>query len=258
MASGRVVFPASFKNDISTDLWSGTVRTLLDTKRISGTEVVKTETHEHMDNADRDKLTHLVWVDCPYPLLRIGLSSTLVGSARVHAGSEAPSTDPDAVIFGTGGVEGLLEGMKRHRKLHPQAVVLVMGLYLDLSAARSALRAGARGYIHAGMMPDQITRAVEIAMRGEIVAPRALLEYLISDPEIPNINILSPRQREIIDLVAEGMSNAQIASRLFLSESTIKQHLRAAYKALGVRNRYEAARLLQNGSQSSLLEDPAT
>ncbi len=166
-----------------------------------------------MDNTDRNELTRLFWVDCPYPLLRVGLSSALAELARIHASSELPATAPDAIIFGVGGVEGLLEGMKRHRKLHPQAIVLVLGLYLDLSAARSALRAGARGYIHAGMTPDQIMRAVEIAMRGEIVAPQALLEYLISDPEIPNINILSPRQREIMDLVVEGMSNAQIASR---------------------------------------------
>jgi DNA-binding NarL/FixJ family response regulator len=47
-------------------------------------------------------------------------------------------------------------------------------------------------------------------------------------------------------MVVEGMSNAQIAGRLYLSESTIKQHLRAVYKALGVRNRTEAAKTMRN------------
>ncbi len=141
MASSWAVFATSFGNDLSIDLWSRTARILLDTKRSSGTKIVKTGPREYMDNVDRNKLTRLVWVDCPYPLLRVGLSSALAELARIHAGSEVPATAPDAVIFGVGGVEGLLEGMKRHRKLHPQAVVLVLGLYLDLSAARSALRA---------------------------------------------------------------------------------------------------------------------
>jgi DNA-binding NarL/FixJ family response regulator len=49
-----------------------------------------------------------------------------------------------------------------------------------------------------------------------------------------------------LELLSEGLTNAQIAKRLFLTESTVKQHLRQAYKALGVSNRTEAARLLRN------------
>jgi DNA-binding NarL/FixJ family response regulator len=56
--------------------------------------------------------------------------------------------------------------------------------------------------------------------------------------------VLTPRQRQIVGLVCEGLSNAQIAKRLFLTESTVKQHLRAAYKLLNVRNRVQAAKLL--------------
>jgi DNA-binding CsgD family transcriptional regulator len=58
--------------------------------------------------------------------------------------------------------------------------------------------------------------------------------------------ILSSRQKEILGLVGEGLSNAQIAERLFLSESTIKQHLRAAHKVLGANNRTEAVRLIRS------------
>ena len=91
---------------------------------------------------------------------------------------------------------------------------------------------------------DQIERAVEVAAGGEIVAPRKLLEYLITNDDPADLDALTARQREILQLVAEGLSNAQIAKSLFLSESTIKQHLRAAYKVLSVSDRKEAARLI--------------
>jgi DNA-binding NarL/FixJ family response regulator len=53
----------------------------------------------------------------------------------------------------------------------------------------------------------------------------------------------------VLDLLAEGLTNAQIAKRLYLAESTVKQHLRAAYKLLGVENRTQAARLVRRASQ---------
>ena len=58
------------------------------------------------------------------------------------------------------------------------------------------------------------------------------------------LDALTPRQRDILGLVAEGLSNAEIASRLKLSESTVKQHLRHAYKALGAKDRKEAAKFV--------------
>ncbi len=66
----------------------------------------------------------------------------------------------------------------------------------------------------------------------------------------PNIHLLSARQREILELVAEELPNAQIARRLFITESTVKQHLHKAYKILGVRNRREAAKFLGKKDQA--------
>ncbi len=132
-------------------------------------------------------------------------------------------------------------------------MIMVFGLHLDLALARSALKSGARGFIHAGMAPGQIVRALEVASEGEIVAPRQLLEYMIATEEFADLDILSARQREILDLVSEGLTNAQIAKRLFLTESTVKQHLRSAYKVLGVSNRTEAVRLIRNDSEATVI-----
>jgi DNA-binding NarL/FixJ family response regulator len=203
-------------------------------------------TERRVPGDDREPLG-LIWIDSPYPLAGIGLARILEAEARVHVGHEPPKGEqPSVVIFGTGGAEGLLEGVKRLRKQSPDAVVLVFGFYLDLPVARTALRSGARGYIHSGMQPRQMIRAVKVAREGQIVAPRELLEYLISNDDIAGLDILSNRQREILDLVGEGLTNGEIAKRLFLTESTVKQHLRGAYKALGVSNRTEAARLIRD------------
>jgi DNA-binding NarL/FixJ family response regulator len=98
------------------------------------------------------------------------------------------------------------------------------------------------------MMPDQLARALAVAIRGELVAPRELLQYVLTNDQSGDLALLSVRQREILGYVAERLSNAEISRRLFLSESTIKQHLRAAYKLLGVSNRTEAANLFRRGN----------
>lgn len=200
-------------------------------------------------NGDKPEPLGLVWINCPYPVASLGLARILEAETRVHVGREPPEEDiPSSVVFCTSGVEGVAEIVKRIRRVNPQALIMMFGLHLDLGLARAALKAGARGYIHAGMAPEQIVRALEVALTGKIVAPRELLEYLISNEEIDDLEmLLSARQREILKLVDEGLTNAQIAKRLFLTESTVKQHLRAAYKVLGVSNRTEAARILRNG-----------
>ena len=189
----------------------------------------------------------LVWIDCPYPVVSVGIARILESQARVYIGQEPPEGElPSSVVF-CSSVEDVSEDVERALKTNPQALVMIFGLYLDLALARAALRSGARGFIHAGMKPEQIVRALRVASEGEIVAPRQLLEYLIVSEELADLDILSTRQREVLEFVGEGMTNAQIAKRLFLTESTVKQHLRSAYKVLGVSNRTEAVKLIRNG-----------
>jgi DNA-binding CsgD family transcriptional regulator len=78
------------------------------------------------------------------------------------------------------------------------------------------------------------------------VLPRELLVGLVvGEDRKEELTELTPRQEEILELVDEGLSNAEIARRLWLSESTVKQHLRKVYQTLGVKNRNQAARLFQ-------------
>jgi DNA-binding NarL/FixJ family response regulator len=122
---------------------------------------------------------------------------------------------------------------------------LVLVSHVDLALARPTIKNGADGFVHAAMAPAQVLRAVEVVQKGELAAPRQLLGYLLSQNVNPKIEDLSVRGREILEMVVEGSSNAEIAGRLYLSESTIKQHLRRAYKVLGVRNRTAATKKMR-------------
>jgi DNA-binding NarL/FixJ family response regulator len=189
----------------------------------------------------------LVWVlSSSYSITMAGLKQTLEGKAEVQIGGEpSATTNPSCVVLYAGGMEeGWREGIRRIRELYPEVPLLVLGSQLDLGLASATLKQGADGFVHALMDPAQLLRAVEVVQRGELAAPRQLLRYSLSQNENPKIGVLSARQREVLEMVVEGMSNAQIATRLYLSESTIKQHLRGAYKELGVHNRTEAAKTM--------------
>ena len=200
-------------------------------------------------SGDEPNFLGLIWVDCSSSVATAGLVGALKEQARVHNAPEPPPDAWSSVVLCPNGREGLSASVERLRELSPSAApILVFGGYLDLPLAHDALRAGASGFIHGGMTQEQIARAVAVAAKGELVAPRELLPYLLTHEEPFDTYPLSARQREILELVVEGLSNAEIAGRLFLSESTIKQHLRAAYKVLGVKNRTEAAKLIRGGS----------
>ena len=189
----------------------------------------------------------LVWVLIPsYSITTEGLKKVLEGRPDVHIGGESSAGSPSCIVLYAGCTEeGCLQGMGRIRELYPGVPLLVLGSQLDLALAWTTLKQGADGFVHAQMHPAQILRAVEVVQKGELAAPRGLLRYYLSQNENPKIGDLSARQREIVELVVEGLSNAEIAGRLYLSESTIKQHLHAVYKVLGVRNRTEAAKTMR-------------
>jgi DNA-binding NarL/FixJ family response regulator len=198
---------------------------------------------------DSPRSLGLVWVDCPRSVVSAGLVRALENRATVHQGLKPPRDVPSCIILCANNNKGVSERVEFYQELSPDAPpVVVFGPQLDLPLARDSLQAGASGFVHAEMMPDQLVRALAVAARGELVAPRELLRYVLSEDMPSNLGALSARQREILGYVVEGLSNAEIGRRLYLSESTIKQHLRAAYKLLGVSNRTEAANLFRSGN----------
>jgi DNA-binding NarL/FixJ family response regulator len=217
----------------------------------------------HKDLIDQRPVTRLsevnaagelgfVRVVCSYSVTVAGLFHVLKKAGISHGSEAPPGIVPDCVVLGVDDVEDLPEAMGSVREKGTGEVsddrpILIFALENDLGLAEAALRGGARGFVHAGMMPKQMLRALSVVSKGEIAAPRELLEFMLgAGDSSANIDALSVRQREILELVAEGHTNAQIASRLFLTESTIKQHLHGAYKILGVKNRSQAAQVMRD------------
>jgi DNA-binding NarL/FixJ family response regulator len=191
----------------------------------------------------------LVWVKCASPILSLGLEEALKAhAAHVHRGQKPPAGDSAslAVLF-CSRAEDVAWELKHLQALAPNTPSVLFSFSVDPQQARSALRAGARGFIHAEMTPEQIVRTLSVASEGDVVLPRELLNHFVKEQSQQQGDLpgLTSRQWEILRLVAEGESNAQIAHQLLLSESTIKQHLRRAYKTLGINNRTQAAQLFR-------------
>lgn len=186
-----------------------------------------------------------IWLRSDYPVVARGLASVLGGVAEVRGEppDEPPNElDPPSCVVICSDGEGVAREVTKSLQAAPTTPVLVVSLLNDARCARAALRAGATGFIHVGMEASQVRQALSEARRGETVMPGDLVAELVREDAIDPF-ILTSRQREVLNLVAEGLTNAQIAEQLFLAECTIKQHLRAAYKLLGVRNRTGAVRV---------------
>lgn len=196
-----------------------------------------------------------VWIKSTASLASVGLEIALKKSGiRAHRRLEAPQDPtPSVVVYCLEDKEDdLTSRVQELKELAAAAAVVIFAVSADLSLARAAILAGAKGFLHAGMPPEQIARALRKAGEGEEVMPREVLMGLVSEivakEREPDLSQLGLRKVEILEMVAEGLSNQQIAKRLYLSESTVKQHLRSAYKILGVKNRNQAARLLTNSN----------
>jgi DNA-binding NarL/FixJ family response regulator len=194
------------------------------------------------------KPSGIVWLKCSHLIAASGLKQALRGRIRVHQVQKPPEEEhPSCIAFYPNG-EDIVSEVRRLRAVAPDAAIVVFGASADLPLARAALRAGVSGFLHAEMPPEQIVRALSLAEQGEVVLPRELLNDLAAEERGPDLSALSPRQQQILQLVAEGLSNRQIAKRLWLSMSTIQQHLRATYKTLQARNRNHAAALFRRNN----------
>ncbi|MEU6672611.1 response regulator transcription factor [Streptomyces sp. NPDC046853] len=142
------------------------------------------------------------------------------------------------------------EATRRIRAEHPGTQVVVLTTYADDDSLFPALRAGARGYLTKDAGGDEIVRAVEDVLSGDAgLSPRIqrrLLERL-SEPEQPAPPVeppdgLTTRETEVLVLIAEGMTNQEIARAMHVSTATVKTHINNLFAKTGLKDRAQAVR----------------
>ena len=141
------------------------------------------------------------------------------------------------------------DGVEATRRLHteaPEVKVVVLTTYSDDRSVLDALRAGARGYLTKDASGEQIHEALRQVLDDHAVIDPAVQRHLVDAiaaepaprPEFPDG--LTPREAEVLSLLAGGLSNTEIASRLTVSEATVKSHVNHLYAKIGARDRAQA------------------
>ena len=157
-------------------------------------------------------------------------------------------TDPDVVLMDLRmpRCDGV-EATRRVRAEHPRTQVVVLTTFADDDSVLAALRAGARGYLTKDAGAEEVARAVRrVAGGGADLDPdvqRRLLDLLPTAGHRPPVNPpdgLTEREAEVLALIAAGLSNAEIAERLVVSEATVKTHINHLFAKTGVRDRAQA------------------
>ncbi len=175
---------------------------------------------------------------------------TLVGEA--HNGQEAlnqvASQHPDLVLMDLKmPVMNGIQATRKIRELHPQVQVLVLTTYTDDEWLFDAIRSGASGYILKDRPRRELIEAIKGTVAGEAYIDPAVARKVLTNvartpqPKSQTSKIsLSPREREILELLALGLSNADISQRLYLSEGTVRNYMSNLFAKLKVSDRTQA------------------
>jgi DNA-binding NarL/FixJ family response regulator len=188
-----------------------------------------------------------------HPVVRAGLAQLLeqaddielIGVAedgeRALAIVREQETDVVLMDLEMPGMDGI-QATARIRHEHPRTQLVVLTSFSDSDRVLDALDAGAIGYLLKGADPDELLQGIRAAARGESpLAPRAASALLAARTGRRPAEGLTPRERDVLLMVAQGLPNKQIARRLEISERTVKGHLTHIFERIGVTDRTQAA-----------------
>jgi DNA-binding NarL/FixJ family response regulator len=167
----------------------------------------------------------------------------------------------DIALQGGSGINGIEQMRERWSDLP----ILAISGHLDAETVLGALQAGASGYIAKSASRDELLTAFRVVQQGgsylDPQLTRMVLSQLRTRPsggsESRQTLSLTPRERQIMELVAEGMANRDIAERLFLTETTVKSYLRTLYRRLSVSDRAQAVAYVIRAGLISVPHDPS-
>jgi DNA-binding NarL/FixJ family response regulator len=186
-----------------------------------------------------------------HPIVRNGLRGAVAGEPDIEVCAEASNGREAVERAVREGVDIVLmdlrmpemDGVQAIAALHeraPRIRVLVLTTFDSETDVLPAIEAGAIGYLLKDVATEELLRAIRAAHRGEPVLSPTAATRLMGRVRRPAGQVLSGREVEVLQLVADGASNREAAKRLFISEASIKTHLIHIYGKLGVRDRAAA------------------
>lgn len=188
-----------------------------------------------------------------HPLVRRGVTAFLQGEAGIEVVGEAADAaaavalcrekEPDVAVLDMVMPGGGPDCVRAVLQASPRTRVVVLTSSGDGTLARSAIQAGAQSYLLKDAAPEALAEAVRLAVEGQsVLSPRigAAVAAALRSSGAPD-EILTPREREVLTLVAEGLDNRSIARRLAIAEKTVKVHMSNLLAKLGVEDRTQAA-----------------
>jgi DNA-binding NarL/FixJ family response regulator len=199
------------------------------------------------------KSTRVFLVD-DHPAMRAGVRGVLEKTDDIHVVGEASTgaqalsllsgTRPDVLILDIGlpDVDGI-SLLGDIRRVSGETQVIMFSCQADEASVRMAVDAGASGYLTKATGPRELVEAVRMVRRGQVALSPDVATHLISairGQRRAGEPVLTVREREVWRSVAQGLSNAQIARSLFLSEHTVKFHVHNLLHKLGLKTRAEA------------------
>jgi DNA-binding NarL/FixJ family response regulator len=205
---------------------------------------------------DTDRMIRIVIAD-DHTIFRDGMRALLdsihglevVGEATTgeEAVARAEELDPDIVLMDIQmpGLNGI-EATRRIGQSRPNVSIVVLTMFEDDDSVFAAMQAGARGYVLKGADQGEMVRAIRAVANGEALFGPSIANRLLtmfrakpSAPAEPFPDLTS-REREILNLIAAGHGNVEIANRLFLSPKTVRNHVSSIFSKLQVADRSQA------------------
>ncbi len=142
-------------------------------------------------------------------------------------------------------VDGV-EATRQIKIAFPEIAIVMLTMHADQEVLAAAVRAGASGYLVKDCSTDEIANAIRTVVRGEtVLSPQlaaSMLEEVrrLDDPGSDEERIITKREEEVLQLIADGCSTPEVAERLFISQKTVKNHLASIYQKLDARDRTQA------------------
>ena len=187
-----------------------------------------------------------------HTMLRQGLRRSLETEgipviAEASNGEEAITlalaNKPDVVLMDVSmpQIDGI-EATRRLMQADARQRVVILTMHIDREVIERAMKAGAVGYMTKDSTVKEVVMAVKLAANGDRILSPRLAEVMLQEAKRPDehVSLLSPREEELLQHIADGLATSEVAEKMFISQKTVKNHLASIYDKLQARDRTQA------------------